>query len=110
MNADDVLLVYITAGSRDKAVTLARVLVERRIAACANILGDITSLYWWNGGIAEDDEVAMIAKTVAGKLSELVCVVRELHDYEIPAVVAVPAVGGNDEFLQWVVRTCGQDR
>lgn len=111
MQADDVLLVYITAASRENAVSLARALVERRLAACANILGDITSIYRWKGEIAEDAEVAMIVKTVAGKLGELVSVVKELHGYEVPAVAALPAVGGNEEFLQWVAReTRGQDR
>lgn len=111
MQADDVLLVYITAASREKAVNLARALVERRLAACANILGDITSLYWWKGEVSQEAEVAVIVKTVAGKLTELVSAVKELHDYEVPAVVAVPVVGGNPEFLQWVVReTRCQDR
>ena len=56
-------LIYITAGTREEAVTIARTLVESRLVACANVLGDIASIYWWEGAVTEDDEVSLLVKT-----------------------------------------------
>lgn len=102
MKENDVILVYITAGSRDEARKLAKDLVESRFAACVNILGEVTSYYRWEGRMCEDGEVALIAKTSAACLDALVHRVKELHKYEVPAIVAIPAIGGNPDFLAWV--------
>ncbi|HHY47606.1 MAG TPA: divalent-cation tolerance protein CutA [Firmicutes bacterium] len=93
-----------TAASREQAMGLARSLVERRLAACVNILGEIGSYYWWNGKLCDEKEVALIAKTPANRLDELVTAVKDMHEYEVPAIIAIPAVGGNPDFLEWVVR------
>ena len=102
MDAGDVVLVYITIGSREKAAELARNLVESCLVACVNVLGDVTSYYRWDGKLCEDGEVALIAKTSFGRLEDLVRRVKEVHDYEVPAIVAIPAIGGNPDFLAWV--------
>lgn len=100
--AEDVRLIYITAPSRDEALKLARLLVEERLAACANVLGGITSVYWWDGRLNEEDEVALLAKTRAGLVDALVERVRAVHPYDCPCVVALPVDGGNPAFLDWI--------
>ena len=101
---DKVVLVYITAGSCELATRLARSLVEQRLAACANVLGPITSYYWWKEKLCEDSEAAVLVKTTVGRLEELVKTVKEIHEYEVPAITAVPVIGGNVDFLSWVAK------
>lgn len=95
-------LVYITASSREEALMLARRLVEERLAACANVLGEITSVYWWEGRLQEDGEVAVIAKTRADLVPAVIARVKELHSYSCPCVVALPITEGNPAFLEWI--------
>lgn len=95
-------LLYITAGNREEAMALGRVLVEARLAACANVLGAITSVYWWQGRVEEGAEVALVVKTRTALVDRVVARVRELHSYACPCVVALPITSGNPAFLQWI--------
>jgi len=95
-------LIYVTAGSREQAVSLGRALVEARLAACANVVAGVTSLYWWQGAVQEDSEAVLIAKTRADLVEAVIAKVTELHSYSCPCVVALPLVGGNPAFLDWI--------
>jgi periplasmic divalent cation tolerance protein len=95
-------LIYITASSDEEARTIARALVEERLAACANILGQIRSIYWWEGELQEDAEVALIVKSTADLVPRLVDRVKALHSYDCPCVVALPIAAGNAGFLEWI--------
>jgi periplasmic divalent cation tolerance protein len=104
-------LVYITASDSAEARTIARALVESRLAACVNIIGNMNSVYRWEGEIREDKEVVVIAKTVDDRVPELVRKVKALHSYECPCITAVPIDGGNPDFLKWIEReTSAEDR
>lgn len=96
------VLVYMTAASREEALKIGRLLVEERLAACVNVLGGMTSLYWWNDAVQEDDEVAFLAKTRQGLVDPLIERVRALHSYDCPCIVSVPIADGNVAFLQWI--------
>ncbi len=98
-----VSLVYITASSREEALEIGRTLVKERLAACANVGGGITSLYWWEGSVQEDAEVSLILKTRSGLVDSVVRRVKELHSYTCPCVVALPIAAGNPDFLGWIV-------
>lgn len=100
--AEDARLIYITAPNRDQALELAQALVGERLAACANLLGPITSVYWWGGKLNEEAEVALVLKTRADLVEALTARVRELHPYDCPCVVALPIDGGNPAFLSWI--------
>jgi periplasmic divalent cation tolerance protein len=95
-------LIYITASSDDEARTIARALVGERLAACANILGEIGSIYWWDDELQEDTEVALIVKSTAGLVPRIVERVKALHSYDCPCVVALPIGAGNEAFLDWI--------
>lgn len=95
-------LIYVTASSRDEAATIGRTVVEERLAACANVLGEISSFYWWEGAVQEDTEVSLILKTRTALVDTLVERVRALHSYDCPCVVALPIQAGNPAFLQWI--------
>lgn len=93
---------YITAGSRDEALAIGRALVEERLAACANVIDGVASIYWWAGAIEQGREAVLIVKTRADRIERLSARVRALHSYECPCVVAVPIVGGNPDYLEWI--------
>ncbi len=96
------VLVYVTAPNRATARRLARHVVEARLAACANLLPAIESVYWWKGRVESGAETAMILKTRAPLVARLAAELRRLHPYECPCVVAIPILGGNPAFLRWV--------
>lgn len=95
-------LVYITASSEEEALKIARDVVERRLAACANVLGKIRSVYWWQGAVQEEGEAALIVKTRVDLLDALTQRVKEIHSYTLPCIVALPIEGGNPAFLDWI--------
>lgn len=95
-------LIYVTAGSRDEAVMLARSLVEARLVACANIIDGATSIYWWEGAVQEEREALLVAKTVSSNTDAVIAKVKELHSYSCPCVVAVPIAAGNPAYLEWI--------
>lgn len=95
-------LIYITASSDDEARTIARALVEERLAACANILGAIASIYWWEDALQEDAEVALIVKSTTALVPRIIERVQALHSYDCPCVVALPIEAGNAAFLDWI--------
>ena len=98
----DIQFVYMTAGSLDEARSIGRGLVESGLAACVNIIGQVQSMYVWNGKIQDDIEAVLIAKTTSLRLPELIARVRALHSYDCPCIVSLPISGGNPDFLDWV--------
>lgn len=98
-----VTLIYITASSDEEAYKIGSTLVTERLAACANLVPGVTSLFWWEGRIQESREVTIILKTRSDLVERLTDRVRELHSYECPCVVALPIVGGNQPFIDWII-------
>ncbi len=96
-------LLYITVPNMEEARSLGRRLLERRLCACVNMLPGMTSLYWWQDTIEAGEEVVLIAKTTLDKAQHCIDAIRELHSYDVPCVVALPVLGGNPDFLQWIV-------
>jgi periplasmic divalent cation tolerance protein len=101
------LFVYITASSREEALDIGRAVVGERLAACANVLDGMRSIYWWQGRLMEEKEAAMILKTEQALLPSLIRRVRELHSYECPCVVALSIQSGNPDYLTWIARETG---
>ena len=99
-------MIYITCGSHDEAINIARTAVEERLAACANIIGDMRSVYWWQDKIVEDDDIVLILKTTAEKVAALTERVKALHSYDLPCVVEIPLRGGNAAYLDWIAAEC----
>jgi periplasmic divalent cation tolerance protein len=95
---------YVTAGSRDEALSIGRAVVQERLAACANVLDGIASIYWWQGALEQAGEAVLILKTRAELVERLSARIRELHSYECPCVVALPIAAGNPDYLDWIAR------
>lgn len=99
-------IVLVTCGSRQEAETIARDLVERRLAACVNLLPGVTSVYRWQGAIEADEEVLLIAKTQRARFSALAERVKELHSYDLPEVIGAPIEAGLQAYLDWIDEEC----
>jgi len=98
----EVRVVFITAPEVAVGRRIASALVEERLAACVNLVPGIISIYRWDGGVQEDAEVLLVVKTNEARCSELADRVRELHPYDLPELLALPAVGGSAAYLDWV--------
>ncbi|MGF1640323.1 MAG: divalent-cation tolerance protein CutA [Rhodospirillales bacterium] len=95
-------MIYITASSPAEALTIGRTVVGERLAACANVLPGVTSVYWWQGEVQEEAEASLILKTRSDLVERLTARVKQLHSYGCPCIVALPIAAGNPDFLRWI--------
>jgi len=95
-------VVLVTAPDQETATKLARHLVEKKLAACVNVAPGLVSLFWWQGKIDEQPEVLLIIKTLQEKLEMLHAAVKKQHPYDTPEIIALPIIGGADDYLRWL--------
>lgn len=95
-------VVLLTAPDPAVAEGLARSLVEERLAACVNVVPGVRSFYRWEGRVETAGELLLVVKTRADRAAALAARVRELHPYELPEVLELPAVGGSPAYLDWL--------
>ena len=98
----DVLLVFTNVPDRAAALALANTLIEERAAACVNILGACTSVYRWRGALEQAEEIPLLIKTTGARYAALEALIRRVHPYELPEIIAVPLAHGLPGYLQWV--------
>ena len=96
-------LVLSTIDSNKVAEQIAHHIVEERLAACVNIIPDITSVYKWKGALERSTESLLVLKTTQERLPQLIERIEELHTYELPEVIALPIEDGHPGYLDWVV-------
>lgn len=96
------LMVYVTCKDKAEAKSIASHVISKRLAACANIFPAHESLYWWDGEVQNEQEVAMILKTTKERYHELEDAIKEKHSYDVPCVVALSLENGNHAFLDWI--------
>ena len=94
--------VLTTAPNAEAGGVIARTLVEERLAACVNVIPGVRSIYRWEGEIQDDPEVVLIIKTQADRCEALAARIKDLHPYDVPEVLVLPAVGGSASYLDWV--------
>ena len=97
-----IVSVYATFSDAEEAARIGRTLVEERLAACANILGRIRSIYRWQGQIEDGEEVAALFKTRNDRAPALIARLSELHSYEVPAAIVWPITEALAEYAAWV--------
>ncbi|MBU1694249.1 MAG: divalent-cation tolerance protein CutA [Verrucomicrobia bacterium] len=95
-------MVYFTAGTMTEARKIGRAVVQRRLAACVNILAGIRSIYRWRGIVEDGREVAVLAKTQERRVEALIGAIKKQHSYEVPCIVAWPLSRGHPPFLEWI--------
>ena len=96
------ILVFITASSFQEAENLGKALVEKRLAACGNILSDIRSIFWWKNTITTEDEVLLIVKSRSKLFPEIITTIKSLHSYDVPEIIALPLISGSKDYLNWI--------
>ncbi len=99
--AEQIRIVFITT-SRDAARPMAKLLVEKRLAACVNVVAKVESFFWWDEAVKEDSEAFLICKTTESKLDSLMTWVNDTHSYDVPEVLAVKLDAGLPDYLAWV--------
>lgn len=103
------IVVLTTVGTEEQANLIAREIVERRHAACVNILPGIRSIYRWKGKIYKDGELLLIVKTLEGELEGVMATIRELHSYELPEILSFHVDHGEPGFLSWIAASVDKD-
>lgn len=106
----DFYLVYVTTADAEEAHRIGDELVEKRLAACANIIPRISSIYRWKGKIQRDEEAVVLLKTTGRRLNEVIKTVRELSSYEVPDISCFAIDAGDADFLKWIETEVGGDR
>ena len=96
------IVVLVTTRDGEEAHGIARLLLHERKAACVNILARVNSVFWWQGHIDSAQESLMIIKSKDALLPEIVNLVKGVHSYEVPEIVAIPIIGGNEDYLEWI--------
>ncbi|MFC1824249.1 divalent-cation tolerance protein CutA [Thermodesulfobacteriota bacterium] len=100
----DYIQVSTTAGSKEDAQKIARVVVEKRLAACAQVMGPITSIYWWQEKMEEEEEWLCLMKTQNALYHQLDSAIKAIHPYEEPEIIALPIASGSPGYLDWLKR------
>jgi periplasmic divalent cation tolerance protein len=96
------IVLFTTASNSEEAHKIAKVLLSQRKAACVNIVSGISSLFWWQDKLDSSQESLLIVKTKASLLNQIVTLVKEFHSYEVPEIIALPIIGGNQDYLEWI--------
>jgi periplasmic divalent cation tolerance protein len=98
----DYIVVSMTVAARDEAEKIGNTLVREKLVACAQIVTDIHSVYWWQGKIESAGEVLVLFKTRGSLFARVAARIKELHSYKVPEIIALPIVAGSDEYLRWI--------
>lgn len=98
----DNFVIFVTTPSGEEAETIAKALVEERLAACANIVPSVSSIFRWEGKVERETEALVILKSRRKLLDRLIERVRDLHSYEVPEVIALQIAAGSKAYLDWI--------
>ena len=96
------VIIYSTASDEEEAYKIGKQLVEEKLVACANLLPKIKSCFLWKGKVEEDSEAILIVKTLESLAEKVIKRIKDLHSYEVPAILVFEIKGGNKEYLKWI--------
>jgi len=102
MKNEENVVIYITTGTDEEAQKVAEELLKQRKAACVSILPGVSSIFWWQDKLDSAQETLLIVKTKASLVNEIVRLVTEIHSYDVPEIIALPIMGGNRDYLEWI--------
>jgi len=95
-------VVLVTASGLEEGNKITSTILDKRMAACVNIVPKISSLFWWRGKIDAADEVLLIIKTRASRVKDIIDAVKSIHSYSVPEVIALPIMAGHCDYLDWI--------
>jgi periplasmic divalent cation tolerance protein len=99
---DPILLIYCTVPSKEEANKIARLLVEKKLAACCSLIPGITSVYRWQNKVEESNEVLLLIKSSARVYEQLEKEIKMIHSYTVPEIIAIEIVEGSSAYIDWV--------
>lgn len=102
MEGQSCIVIFITTSTDEQAKKIANALLNKEKAACVNIIPGIHSLFWWQGKIDSASEALLMVKTRRQLLDDVIKLVKELHSYDLPEIIALPIIGGSEEYLEWI--------
>lgn len=106
---EQALLVLTNLPDAEQARALAQTLVERRLAACVNIMPAVQSIYRWQGVVEQASEVSLIIKSTQARYAELEAAIVAAHPYDVPEIIALPIAAGLPAYLNWIVAETGKE-
>lgn len=98
---------YTSTDKREDAERIAKAIVENRLAACVQISGPVTSIYWWKDNMEENEEWLLAMKTRKDLYPRLDQAIKNFHPYEVPEIIAVPIIDGNKDYMEWLEKETG---
>ena len=102
------IILFITTATGEEAQQISKILLEKRKAACVNIIPEVHSRFWWEGKLDAEHESLLIVKTKASLLPEIINLVKGIHSNVVPEIIALPIVGGNQDYLDWINKEVAQ--
>jgi periplasmic divalent cation tolerance protein len=102
MEQPSYIVVFITTRDAVEAEKIGKTLVKRRLAACANIVPEVSSHFWWKDKLDAAKEGLLMAKTKETLLPDIIRSVKKMHSYTVPEIIALPIAGGNQDYLDWI--------
>ena len=96
------IVVFVTVSNDDEGQKIAHNLLQNKLIACANVISGIKSMFWWQGKIDESNEVLLVLKTQKKLFSKVAKAVKALHSYDVPEIIALPVVEGEEAYLKWL--------
>jgi periplasmic divalent cation tolerance protein len=106
-SSPEYVVIFITASSYEEAHKISEALVGQKKAACVNIVSKVNSIFTWKGKLEESEESLLIVKTRAKLFQDVVTLVKWLHSYEVPEIIALPIIEGNPDYLEWINKETG---
>ena len=102
MSEGNAVVIFVTTSSEEEAREIADLLLNSHKAACVNIVPTIDSKFWWEGKLDSARESLLIIKTKSSVLPEVIQIIKQAHSYTVPEIIALPIIGGNEDYLRWV--------
>jgi periplasmic divalent cation tolerance protein len=102
MEQHSYIVVFITTRDAEEAEKISKALVKRRLAACVNTVPEVSSRFWWKDKLESSKECLLVVKTRDTLLPDIIKSVKKIHSYSIPEIIALPIVGANQDYLDWV--------
>jgi len=98
----EAIIIFVTCANKEEAAKISQALVKDGLAACVNIIAGIESVFWWEEKVQTAEEVLLIAKSQKPKLDKIIALVKSMHSYQVPEIIAVPVIGGYQPYLDWI--------
>jgi len=96
------VVIFVTAANKEEAQKIAASLIERKLAACVNIIDKIESVFWWEGKVESAREMMLVIKSKKTNLDKIIKQVKAMHSYSVPEIIAIPIAGGYKPYLKWI--------